>query len=54
MASGAGQGPFARPESVKVDVVVDGNVQKIITFLCLEFTKFTKKLAVDSFFNFGS
>ena len=40
MASGAGKGAFTRTKPIQVDVIVDGNVQKIVAFFCLQFKIF--------------
>ena len=32
---GAGQGAFTCPKPIQVDVIVDGNVQQVVTILCL-------------------
>ena len=37
MTSGAGKGAFTCTKPIQVDVVVDGNVQKVVTFFGLKF-----------------
>ena len=37
MTSGASKGAFTCPKPVQVDVVVDGNVQQVVSLFCLQF-----------------
>ena len=53
MTRGAGQGAFTCTKAVQVDVIVDGNVQQVVTILCLVdgqqlFSQFIFVLHLDS------